>query len=479
VNSIAIIGAGFGGFAAAIELKRAGYDDIVIFERADDVGGVWRENTYPGAACDVPSPLYSFSFEPNPRWPRRYSTQPVILDYLRGVAAKYDLKRHIRFSTSVQGADYDEASGRWTVHTLDGGAEVDVLITAVGQLSRPAAPNIEGRDVFGGISFHSAEWDHSVDLDGKRVGVIGTGASAIQFVPQIQPQVAHLALFQRSTPYILPRWDTEFTERHHRIFERLPVTQLAERFGWYAYAEAGSVALLYSKTVAKPFVALARRNLEKHVADPELRAKLWPDYPLGCKRVLFSNDYLPALAQPNVDLVTDGIAEITETGIRTTNGVCHEVDVIIYGTGFTANDFLAPLTIRGAGGRELREEWSEGARAYLGVSVPHFPNLFLMYGPNTNLGAGSIVAMLERQARYIRKTLKHFGGRPVAVRAEVAESYDRALQARLVDGVWSMCSSWYRGPNGRVSTNWPGTVTEYRARTARFNPADYEVSIRG
>ncbi|TSD94605.1 NAD(P)/FAD-dependent oxidoreductase [Skermania sp. ID1734] len=477
MTSIAIIGTGFGGLGAAIELKQAGYDDVTIFERADDVGGVWRENTYPGAACDVPSPYYSFSFEPNPRWPRRFSPQPAILDYLRDVTAKYDLKRHIRFNTSVSGADYDESTRRWTVHTSGGDVEADVVISAVGQLSRPSWPNIKGRETFEGASFHSALWDHSVDLTGKRVAVIGTGASAIQFVPEIQPQVAKLSLFQRTPPYIVPRPDTEFSPLHHRVFSALPVTQLTERLAWFGVTETMGVAFLYSKPLAKALTALSRRHMRKQVPDPELRAKLWPSYPVGCKRILFSSNYLPALTEPNVEVITDGISEITATGVRTNDGMLHEVDVIIYGTGFTASDFLAPLQIRGVGGQDLREQWTDGARAYLGMSVPDFPNFFIMYGPNTNLGSGSIVTMLESQASYIRKAIDHArDAGPISVRADVAEEFDRDTQGRLSGSVWSMCSSWYRNASGRVAANWPGTVTEYRLRTARFNEKDYEVA---
>jgi len=477
LTSVAIVGTGFGGLAAAIELKKAGFDDLVLFERAGEVGGVWRENTYPGAACDVPSPYYSFSFEPNPRWPRRFSPQAAIFEYLKEVADKYDVRRLIRFNTEVTVAEYDASSKRWSVHTSDGDVVlVDALVSAVGQLSRPAFPKILGIDTFKGAAFHSAEWDHSVDLDGKAVAVIGTGASAIQFVPEIQPKVAQLLLFQRTPPYIVPRPDTQYSPLHHRVFERVPLTQLTERVGWYGVTETMGVAFLYSRPMARAIERVCRLHLKRQVKDEALRAKLWPSYPVGCKRILFSSNYLPAVAQPNVEVLTGGISEITATGIRSADGVLHNVDVIIYGTGFTATDFLAPLTIRGAGGRDLRADWGEGARAYLGITVAHFPNLFLMYGPNTNLGAGSIVTMLESQARYVRQALEHSSsrGRPVVVRPEVADKFDASTQNRLVDGVWSKCNSWYRAASGRVSTNWPGTVTEYRRRTARFHASDYE-----
>jgi cation diffusion facilitator CzcD-associated flavoprotein CzcO len=473
---VGIIGTGFGGLAAAIELQRTGHEDLVIFEKAAEVGGVWRENTYPGAACDVPSPYYSFSYAPNPRWPRRFSRQPDILAYLKQVVDNYDLRRHIRFGTEVTSATFDETTCTWSVRTSAGDVvEVDVLVSAVGQLSRPAWPSIPGRDRFTGPAFHSALWDHDVDLTGRRVAVIGTGASAVQFVPQIQPDVAELTLFQRTPPYLLRRPDRAFSERHHRIFTRLPVTQRAERRAWWMVTESLNIAFLYSKTLSRMVEKVSRTHMRRQVRDKPLFTKLWPDFPVGCKRILFSSDYLPALTQSNVEVVTESITEITEHGLVTADGVEHEVDVIIYGTGFTANDFLAPMTITGQGGCDLRGQWREGARAYLGMSVPSFPNLFLMYGPNTNLGSGSVVFMLECQARYLRQAVDRLtaGGGALDVRPEAEAAYDARTQGKLTRGVWSMCSSWYRAASGRVTTNWPGTVTEYRRRTATFDPAKY------
>ncbi len=474
---IAIIGTGFGGLGAAIELKRAGHDDLVIFERSNELGGVWRENTYPGAACDVPSPYYSFSYEPNPRWPRRFSEQPHILDYLRKAALKYDVRRHIRFNTEVTAADFDETSNTWTISTSTGTFVVDVLIAAVGQLSRPTWPTIQGRERFRGPAFHSAQWDHSVDLAGKRVAVIGTGASAIQFVPAIAPKAGRLTVFQRSPAYIVPRFDTEFTGIHQRAFTSLPVTQQMGRAGWYGVTETLAVAFLYSKTLSRGVEALCRAHMTRQLKDPELFAKMWPGYPVGCKRILFSNDYLPAITRPNVDLVTESIREVVETGVVTADGMTHEVDVIIYGTGFATTNFLTPLKIAGQGRRDLHEQWADGARAYLGITVPNFPNFFLMYGPNTNLGAGSIVAILECQARYIRQVIDSLPSEQSAlvVRPTVARQYDEEIQARLVDGVWSKCSSWYRTASGRIVNNWPGTTAEYRRRTARFEASEFDV----
>ncbi|MGH3414412.1 MAG: flavin-containing monooxygenase [Marmoricola sp.] len=473
---IAVIGSGFGGLAAAIELKRAGHHDITVFEKADRVGGVWRENTYPGAACDVPSPYYSFSYEPNPRWPRRYAAQPDILAYLERVTDEYDIRRHLRLGTEVTGAEFCDRDRVWRVHLAHGETvEADVLVPAVGLLSRPSYPAIEGRDSFAGPSFHSARWDHGVELDGSRVGVIGTGASAVQLVPEIQPRVRSLTVFQRTPPYLVPRMDTEFSAAHHRVFERLPVTQKAERGAWFGISEALGVALLYSKALHRAVRALSRAHMRKGAPDPALFARAWPSYPIGCKRILFSNDYLPALGRPNAELVTTGIEQITPGGVRTADGRERELDVIIHATGFTATEFLAPLRIRGRGGVDLHDQWRDGARAYLGISVPNFPNMFVMYGPNTNLGSGSIVYMLESQARYVARAVDALAGGAMVVRPEVEAAYDARIQERLVDGVWSQCNSWYRTTGGRVTTNWPRLPLEYRLRTARFRTDDYEV----
>lgn len=476
--SIAVIGTGFGGLAAVIELKKRGFDDIVVFEKADDVGGVWRENTYPGAACDVPSPFYSYSFERNPRWPHRFSRQPAILDYMRHVADKYDVRRHVRFGTEVLGASLDSGSGKWLVEVSAGeSVVVDVLVSAVGQLSRPARPDIPGVDTFAGAAFHSAEWDHDVDLTGKRVAVIGTGASAIQFVPAIQPEVAHMTVFQRTPPYIIPRPDREFSGLHHKVFEKAPVTQLVERGTWYGVVEGLSFAWVYSKPLAAAVKARSKRHMRKQTqGKPGLFEKVWPTYQIGCKRILFSDDYLPALAQPNVDLTTERIDRITPYGVVTTDGQEHPADVIIWGTGFKATEFLAPMSVKGRDGRDLHDEWRDGAHAYYGMTVPRFPNLFIMYGPNTNTGGGSIIFFLEAQAKYLGDFVEHLGstGAPLDVRPEVEQEYDERIQAQLSNSVWSQCSSWYRNANGRITTNWPALGIQYKAQ-AKFDPADYEV----
>ncbi|MEU8897996.1 NAD(P)/FAD-dependent oxidoreductase [Nocardia sp. NPDC048505] len=476
--SVLIIGAGFAGLGLAMELRRAGLENFTILEKAVDLGGVWRENTYPGAACDVPSPLYSWSYEPKSDWPRRFSEQADIHAYMREVAEKHDLPRYIRFGTEVTDAEFDERTGQWAVTTADGTRlTADVLVPAVGQLSRPALPNLPGIDTFTGAAFHSAEWDHGVDLTGKRVACIGTGASAIQYIPRIQPAVAHLTLFQRSAAWVLPKFDTQYSGLHHALFKYLPPTRLAERFAIWSFFEVLALALTDIPAIKTPVIALADRHREKQVPDPELRAKLTPDYAAGCKRGLFSNEYFPALAQPNVTVETTAIEAVTPNGIRTADGVEHPVDVIIYGTGFKGTEFLAPMNIYGTGGRKLADVWGDaGARAFLGLSVPDFPNLFLMYGPNTNVGSGSIIYMLESQARYIRQVVQYLAanpGRRLAARADAEQDWDDWLQRRLKDTPWNFCSSWYRNAAGRITNNWPGATVLYRWKTRAFRPADY------
>ncbi|MEV6771136.1 NAD(P)/FAD-dependent oxidoreductase [Nocardia sp. NPDC051030] len=477
--SILIIGAGFAGLGMALELKRRGLSNFTILEKAADLGGVWRENTYPGAACDVPSPLYSWSFEPKSDWPRRFSEQRDIHGYMVDVAEKYDLPAKIEFGVEVTDAEFDEANGVWRVSTTDGVTHIaDVLIPAVGQLSRPAMPNLPGIDTFTGAAFHSAEWDHSVDLTGKRVACIGTGASAIQYIPRIQPQVEHLTLFQRSAAWVLPKFDREYSALHHAAFKHVPITQLAERFAIWSFFEVLALALTDIPAMKAPVVAIADRHRLAQVPDETLRAKLTPDYAAGCKRGLFSNEYFPALSQPNVHVETGAIAEVTPNGIRTADGVEHAVDVIVYGTGFKGTEFLAPMNIYGLGGRKLADAWSaEGARAYLGMSVPDFPNLFMMYGPNTNVGSGSIIYMLEAQSRYIRQAVEYLSGQPgrfLSARPEAEQSWDDWLQKRLKDTPWNFCSSWYRNASGRITNNWPGATVLFRWKTRQFDPSNYD-----
>ncbi|RMI31359.1 flavin-containing monooxygenase [Nocardia stercoris] len=477
---IVIIGTGFGGLGAAMELRRAGYERVTLLERGHDVGGVWLANTYPGAACDVPSPLYSFSYEPNPDWSTRFAPQAEIQRYLRDLASKYGLLERIRFGSEVTAAEYDDATAGWTVRTADGTVhEADVVISAVGQLSRPAFPDIPGIETFAGAAFHSAEWDHSVDLAGKRVAVIGTGASAIQFVPEIAPRVAQLTVFQRSATWIMPKPTTDYGPRARGRFRRFPATQRAARLGWLALCEAVSATIVDVPRLRPIIAGIGRFHLRRQVTDERLRAALAPDAPPGCKRALFSNDWFPALDRPTVRLETGGIAEITPAGVRGRDGTLHRADVIVYGTGFKGTEFLWPMTVTGAAGRKLHDEWSTGAQAYKGITVSGFPNFFLVYGPNTNLGAGSIVHVIESQARYIRRAVEVIAAQPgsaLEVLPAAQAAYDARIQARLNRSVWSFCTSWYRDAAGRITNNWPGTVTAYRRETDRLDLTDYRLT---
>ncbi|NUP26838.1 MAG: NAD(P)/FAD-dependent oxidoreductase, partial [Nocardia sp.] len=354
-----------------------------------------------------------------------------------------------------------------------------VVISAVGQLSRPRVPAIPGAGSFTGPAFHSAIWDHAVDLTGKRVACIGTGASAIQYVPQIQPVVEHLTLFQRTAAWVLPKFDTDYSPIQHKLFARIPGMLLVERLGWWLTAEISALGLVELPVIARLVSRIAARNLRENVADPGLRAKLTPDYPIACKRTLFSSDYYPALTRPNVEVTTSGITEITAQGVRTADGTLHEADVIIYGTGFKGTEFLWPMRITGRGGRQLAEAWSEGAHAYYGMAVPEFPNLFMVYGPNTNLGVGSIIYMIESQSRYIRQAVELLAREPghvLEVRGDTERAFNEALQKRLERTPWNFCSSWYRNAAGKITNNWPGTVTRYRRRVRRIDPRDYTLT---
>ncbi len=475
--SITIIGAGFGGLGTAIELKRAGYTDITVLEKADGLGGVWRENTYPNAACDVPSSLYSWSFAPNPHWPHRFSRQDEILAYIERTATENGLLELVRTGVEVTSATYDEATCSWRLRTSTGETiDTDVLITAVGQLSRPSVPDLPGLGSFRGPAFHSAEWDHSVELKGKRIAVLGTGASAIQFVPGIQPEAAQVTVFQRSAPYVVPKPDREYTRAHHTAFRRVPRTQAFGRGLTWVASEQFNKALI-NRTPMKKLIELTWRvQLRSQVRDRDLRAKLVPDYAFGCKRVLFSNEWYPALAAPNVAVVTEPVVEVLPGGVRSRDGRVHEADVIIYGTGFAATEFLAPMTVTGCGGHELHTRWQEGAHAYLGLCISDFPNLFVVYGPNTNLGGSSIINMLEASSRAITTLLRHTErqqARSIAVRADVEQRFDQEMQERLKDSIWASCHNWYHQDGGRISTNWPGLVAEYQRRCDELDLSDF------
>ena len=479
--SIAIIGAGFSGLGMAYYLRKAGFDSFVIYEKAGDLGGTWRENTYPGAACDVPSHLYSFSFDPHYAWSTAYGPQSEILDYLHQLARKHDLLRHIRHGREVAGAKFDEARGIWTLRFADGqSAEAQVLITGVGQLHRPAFPKVPGIERFKGRAFHSARWEHDYDFTGKTVASIGTGPSAIQYVPELAKSVKQLHVFQRSPAWCVHKIDRTYTRPERWLLKHWPWTHTLDRLRIFWYVEfVASVIQKHSlfHWFSNGLVRLVHWILlRRNVPDPALRAKLTPDFPVGCKRLLFSNDWFKTLAQPQVELVTDAITAIDETGVTTADGRHRSVDAIVYGTGFTATQFLAPMDFRGRGGASLRERWQSGADAYLGMTVADFPNFFILYGPNTNLGVGTIIYMLERQQRYVVKCLELLRDRKLRyldVQPEAQRAFNQELAERSRELVYlGGCNSWYL-TDGRNTQNWVGYMTEYGWRLRRPRLQDY------
>ncbi len=483
--SVLIIGAGFGGLGVAAHLARTGFHDVILLDRADGPGGVWRDNTYPGAACDVPSSLYSWTFAAKPDWGRRYGTQTDILGYLHDQVEQLGLRDKIHTHQRVISATWDEISQQWRVVTDTGREYVaDVLVPATGQLSDPVIPAIPGAHTFSGPAFHSATWRHDVDLTGKRVAVIGTGASAIQFVPAIVDRVTAMTIFQRSAPYVVPKPDRAYTSLHHKAFGRFPRSQAFGRKLTWHLSEWLNAAFENGGVLPKLIKTAWRTHLRATVKDPAKRAKLVPAYPIGCKRLLFSNDWYPAVDRDHVDVVTDHITAIEADGVRTADGQLHPADVIIWGTGFAATDFLAGLDIRGSGGRSLAAAWNDGAHAHLGMNVTGFPNLFWIYGPNTNLGGGSIVSMMEAQAAYVVQAVRRLDdglrrGERIGldIRPEAAAAYDAEMQRRLGDSVWNNCVSWYRTDGGRITTNWPGTVAEYQARTRTLETAAFVETV--
>jgi cation diffusion facilitator CzcD-associated flavoprotein CzcO len=479
---IAIIGAGHSGICMGMQLKRAGMDDFVILEKGATLGGTWRDNTYPGASCDAPSFLYSFSFAQKTDWSRRFAWQTELLAYSVECAVQAGLLPHCRFRAEVTAASFDDARHLWRIALADGSmVEAQFLVTGVGQLHRPAVPAIAGRDSFAGAQFHSARWDHGADLAGKRIAVIGNAASAVQFVPQIAPLAAQLTIFQRSANWLMPRKDRLYSPRLHRWMGRWPwLARLRHQFQWFFFGEMQLTPLMKQVRVVQWLATIkSRMHLRRQVKDPALRARLTPDYPIGAKRVLFNDDYYPTLNRRNVRLVTDAVECIEPGGVRTRQGELVAADVIIYATGFQATDFLAPMTITGAGGRSLRDEWQAGARAYLGVAVSGFPNLFMLYGPNTNLGHNSILVMIEAQVGYIIDAIRQLDARAARhldVKREVMDAYNGWLQQDLAKSVWAADKqSWYKLADGTITNNWPHSTIRYRRLLRRADLGAYQV----
>lgn len=473
--TVAIIGAGPGGIAMGIELAAGGYD-FTIFDRSAGFGGTWRNNTYPGAACDVPSHFYSYSFALNPRWSKTFANQPEILSYLEKVAADHDLGRRLVPRTRISTLRWSDADRRWTVTADDGTShDFDVVVTAVGMLDVPNIPDIPGADRFGGRTFHSSDWDHSKSTAGERVASIGTGASAVQYVPEIAAEVAALTVFQRTPIWVSPRYDEPFTPEQQELFERDPAEALKVRDAAFQAYEAANFGA--DSEMTKGLTDMAREYLSRKVQDAELRAKLTPSYPVGCKRPLQSRAWFPTFARPNVRLETSPIVEFTERGLRTADGVEHDVDTVIYGTGFRAADYLASLDVYGAGGRRLRDEWNDGAEAYLGTFVPDFPNLFTLYGPNTN-GVTSIIYILEAQAHCARSLLDEMsrtGVQAVDVKRDVHDAYNVEIQRAMAGTVWlANCNNYYSHPNGKVVTQFPYSGTRFVELLARVGLDEFE-----
>ncbi len=477
VHAVVIVGAGFGGIAAAIELVRHGIVDIAVLERAPDIGGTWHYNSYPGAACDIPSHLYSFSYAQRRNWSRLCSPQAEINEYLHDVARAHDVERLVHTDSAVTACEWSERDGLWTVRTAQGTAyEARALVIATGQLHQPAWPQIEGIERFAGHSFHSARWDHDYPLAGKRVAVVGTGASAVQFVPEIAEQVARLTVFQRTGNWFMPRRNRPYPPAIRAAIRHIPGLQALRRKFIFYYTEALTASIRNPRTLGRLLSARSAAFMRTQLADPELRRKVWPDYTFGCKRVLFSSSFLPALARSNVELVTDAITRVEPAGIVTADGALAEVDCIIWGTGFRTNEFMFPMQVRGSDGRELSDTWADGAHAHLGMTVPGYPNMFILYGPNTNTSGGSIIFYLETQAAYVRQALQQLrrrGAAAIEVRAEVEAASDRALQARFAGTAWTQCSSWYLDERGRNVANWPGYMREYLAHARELDPDEY------
>ena len=472
---IAIIGAGPGGLCAAIELRRAGFDDVVILERSHGVGGTWYHNRYPGAAVDIQSHLYCFSFEPKPDWTRPYATQPELVAYFEHCAAKYGLGPQLRFGSAVRSARWDEAHALWRLG-LEGGEELvaDVVVSALGMFNELHWPEIPGRERFRGHSFHSARWDHDHDLAGRDVAVIGSAASAVQFVPEIAPRVRRLFLFQRTANWILPKEDEPFTAEQIAGFRREPA--LSARLRQQIFDGVEPLLTFGVPELLRRSEEACLRNLAQ-VRDPELRRKLTPTHPWGCKRPLITNDFYPAMNRENVELVTEAIERISETGVVTRDGREHRADTIVYATGFETTRFLSALEVEGRGGRRLTDAWSDGAQAYLGITTSGFPNLFMLYGPNTN--NGSILFMLESQVAYVVRQLERMQAEDLAwidVRPEAMARYNDAIQREIASvAVWqAACNGYYRSPSGRVVTQWPHTMAEFRRRTQQPDAEAYE-----
>src|SRR6266853_1287188 len=480
---VLIVGAGFSGICMGIKLLEAGVKSFLIIEKNNNIGGTWWDNRYPGCACDIPSHLSSFSFAPSTEWSRMYPGQQEIHDYLKRCVERYGLTPYLRLNTRFCEAVWDELEGVWNATAANGmSVRARVLVSGMGALHVPRYPELKGPERFKGPAFHSATWDHNVNLDGKNVAVVGTGASAIQFVPQIAPRVGKLYLFQRTPPWIVPRLDFAISEKWKQRFRRVPLTRWAFRQYIFWRQEVRVLGFLGNESIRKKAEAIALRHMARRIKDPKLREALTPKYQLGCKRVLVSDDYYPTLNRANVELVTDGIAEICERSIITRDGVERPIDVLIHGTGFRATEPLIGCRVVGKGGVEIHDAWGKRMTAYLGITVNGFPNLFILLGPNTGLGHNSVVLMIEAQVRYTMnclKLMKRRNQRILEVRPEIQQSFVEEIYRRMAGTVWQSggCKSWYQDQTtGEITTLWPGSVVSYLRRTRSVAPSDYKLT---
>ena len=481
---VLIVGAGFSGLCMGIKLLEAGMKSFLIIEKSCEIGGTWWDNRYPGCACDIPSHLYSFSFAPSTEWTRMYPGQHEIHDYLKRCIEHYGLAPYLRLNTRFQEAIWDESEGAWNVTAADGmRIRARVLVSGMGALHVPRYPQLPGLERFSGPALHSSAWDYNVGLDGKNVAVIGTGASAIQFVPQIAPRVGQLYLFQRTPPWIVPRLDFAISEKWKQRFRRVPLTRWAFRQYIFWRQEFRVLGFLGNESIRKKAEEIALRHMARRIQDPKLRAALTPNYRLGCKRVLVSDDYYPTLTRSNVELVTEGIAEVCKHSIVTRDGVERPVDVLIYGTGFRATEPLIGCRIVGKGGVEIHDAWGKRMTAYLGVTVNGFPNFFMLLGPNTGLGHNSVVLMVEAQVRYTMNCLKLMQRKKqcvLEVRPQIQQTYVKEIYRRMAGTVWQSggCHSWYQDQNtGEITTLWPGSVISYLHRMRSVSPSEYDLSM--
>jgi cation diffusion facilitator CzcD-associated flavoprotein CzcO len=480
--NVAILGAGLGGLAAGIKLREAGFEDVVILEKADRVGGTWRDNSYPGCCCDVPVALYQYSFAPSLAWSHIFPRYNEIQKYTEDLADNFGLRPHLRFNEEARTAVWDEQKSVWKITTGSGATyETSALVAALGQLNRPKLPDIAGRDRFKGPAFHSARWDHGVDLKGKRVGIVGSAASAVQIIPEVAKVAAHLTVFQRTPNWVIPRLDRPITDEEKALMMTAP--ELAAKGRELAFLNADHLAwqvFSWTKEGRDAYTRVALNHMAEQVPDEALRRKLTPDYPIGCARILIADDYYPALMRPNVSLVTDGIARITPTGIDTNDGKSHDFDVIVYATGFETTGWHWSVDVIGKGGRHLKDEWAETPQAYLGITVTHFPNMFILYGPNTNLGHNSITSMLEHQVAYAVRALsglREQKRRSMDVTPAAQSRFNRELQAALSKTTWAdpRCHSWYKNDKGHITQNWSSHVRDFGKATEAVDWSDYDV----